>query len=138
MPWALSETGPKVSIATITPTVVSRPQPASDTAAKATVTLPPPIRKAPNTAAPMTSVVYTADSSPTPMPERITVAAPVSDVLPTSLTGRWSVPVKYPVSARMHAASTMPITTATAATSRGLAARRLSPRVGQVVELPGR
>ena len=32
MPWALSETGPKVSIATITPTVVSRPQPASATA----------------------------------------------------------------------------------------------------------
>ena len=28
MPWALSETGPKVSMATITPTVVSRPQPA--------------------------------------------------------------------------------------------------------------
>jgi hypothetical protein len=28
MPWALSETGPKVSIATMTPTVVSRPQPA--------------------------------------------------------------------------------------------------------------
>ena len=29
MPCALSETGPKVSIATMTPTVVSRPQPAS-------------------------------------------------------------------------------------------------------------
>src|SRR5262245_17472325 len=57
MPWALSETGPNVSIATITPTVVSRPQPASDTAARAIVTLPPPIRNAPNTAAAMTSVV---------------------------------------------------------------------------------
>ena len=32
MPWALSETGPKVSIATMTPTVVSRPVPASATA----------------------------------------------------------------------------------------------------------
>ena len=32
MPCALSETGPKVSIATMTPTVVSRPQPASATA----------------------------------------------------------------------------------------------------------
>src|SRR4029078_6680483 len=32
MPCALSETGPKVSIATITPTVVSRPQPARATA----------------------------------------------------------------------------------------------------------
>ena len=29
MPCALSETGPKVSMATMTPTVVSRPQPAS-------------------------------------------------------------------------------------------------------------
>ena len=28
MPWALSETGPKVSMATMTPTVVSSPQPA--------------------------------------------------------------------------------------------------------------
>lgn len=29
MPWALSETGPNVSIATMTPTVVRSPQPAS-------------------------------------------------------------------------------------------------------------
>ena len=35
MPCALSETGPKVSIATITPTVVSRPQPARATANRA-------------------------------------------------------------------------------------------------------
>ena len=53
----------------------------------------PPSRKAPNTAAPMTSAVYTADSKPTERPDRITVAAPVSEVLPTSLTGRCSVPV---------------------------------------------
>ena len=32
MPWALSLTGPKVSIETMTPAVVSRPQPASATA----------------------------------------------------------------------------------------------------------
>ena len=57
MPWALSETGPKVSIATITPTVVSRPQPASATANSETVSDAPPSRNAPNTAAPMTSVV---------------------------------------------------------------------------------
>ena len=38
MPWALSETGPKVSIATMTPTVVSRPQPASATANSDTTT----------------------------------------------------------------------------------------------------
>ena len=56
-PWALSETGPKVSMATITPTVVSRPQPASATANSETVSVAPPSRKAPKTAAPMTSVV---------------------------------------------------------------------------------
>ena len=37
MPCALSDTGPKVSIATITPTVVSSPVPASATANSATV-----------------------------------------------------------------------------------------------------
>lgn len=47
MPWALSETGPKVSIDTITPTVVSRPVPARATANSATVTLPKPSRNAP-------------------------------------------------------------------------------------------
>jgi len=57
MPWALSETGPKVSIATMTPTVVSRPQPASATANSDTVTVAPPSRNAPNTAAPITNVV---------------------------------------------------------------------------------
>ena len=41
MPWALSETGPNVSIATITPTVVSRPQPASATANSAIESEPP-------------------------------------------------------------------------------------------------
>ena len=57
MPWALSETGPKVSMATMTPTVVSRPQPASATANSDTVSVAPPSRKAPKTAAPMTRVV---------------------------------------------------------------------------------
>src|SRR4051812_40941080 len=94
MPWALSETGPKVSMATITPTVVSRPQPASATAKSEIVSEPEPRRNAPNTAAPITSVVYTADSKPTDRPDRMTVAAPVSDVLPTSFTGLYSVPVK--------------------------------------------
>ena len=46
MPWALSETGPKVSMATITPTVVSRPQPARAMANRPT-TPAPPSRKAP-------------------------------------------------------------------------------------------
>jgi hypothetical protein len=46
MPWALSEIGPKVSIATMTPTVVSRPVPASATANSATTVEPPPSRNA--------------------------------------------------------------------------------------------
>ena len=40
MPCALSETGPKVSMATMTPTVVSRPVPARATANSATNTEP--------------------------------------------------------------------------------------------------
>ncbi len=47
MPWALSETGPKVSIDTMTPTVVSSPVPASATANSAMVALPVPSRNAP-------------------------------------------------------------------------------------------
>jgi len=42
MPCALSETGPKVSMATMTPTVVSNPQPASAMANRPTTTEPPP------------------------------------------------------------------------------------------------
>ena len=38
MPWALSVTGPKESIETMTPTVVSRPVPARATANRDTVT----------------------------------------------------------------------------------------------------
>ena len=56
MPCALSATGPKVSIATITPTVVSSPQPASATANSATVNVPES-RNAPRTAAPITKAV---------------------------------------------------------------------------------
>ena len=55
MPWALSETGPKVSIDTMTPTVVSRPVPASAIANRLRTTEPPPSEKAPNTAAPISS-----------------------------------------------------------------------------------
>ena len=46
MPWALSETGPKVSIATMTPTVVSRPQPASAMRNSDRMIEPPPSRNA--------------------------------------------------------------------------------------------
>ncbi|CAB4767560.1 unannotated protein [freshwater metagenome] len=50
IPCALSEIGPKVSIATITPTVVSRPVPASETANSDRTIDPPPNKNAPNTA----------------------------------------------------------------------------------------
>ena len=59
---------------------------------------PPPSRKAAYTAAPMSSAEYTADSKPSEMPERMTVAGPVSEVLETSSTGRRFVSVKYAVS----------------------------------------
>ena len=47
MPCALSEIGPKVSIATITPTVVSNPVPASETANSDKTIDPPPNKNAP-------------------------------------------------------------------------------------------
>jgi hypothetical protein len=68
----------------------------------------------------------------------MTVAAPVSEVLPTSFTGRWSVPVKYPVSARMQAASTMPISTAAAAITRGLRSAVSPVRPTRSSHSPGR
>ena len=40
------------------------------------------------------------------MPDRMTVAAPVSELSPISLTGRRLVSVKYPVSSWMALAST--------------------------------
>src|SRR5205823_14569162 len=78
MPCALSEIGPKVSIATITPTVVNRPVPASATANSDSTIEPPPSRKAPYTPAAMTRAEYTADSYPTETPDRMTVAGPVN------------------------------------------------------------
>ena len=68
--------------------------PARATANSATVIEPVASAKAPNTAALITSAVYTADSKPIEMPARITVAAPVSEDSPTVLTGLSSVPVK--------------------------------------------
>jgi hypothetical protein len=61
------------------------------------------------------------------MPARMTVAAPVCDDLPMSRTGRRVVSVKYPVSAWIAAASTMPMTTAPTATSRGLPSTSSTP-----------
>src|SRR5699024_11879196 len=79
MPCALSETGPKVSIATMTPTVVSSPQPASATRNNDNHTDPPAMRNTAHSAAAMTPAVYTADSNPTPIPASTTVAAPVRE-----------------------------------------------------------
>ncbi len=93
MPWALSLTGPKVSIATMTPTVVSRPVPARAMRNRDRKTETPPRVKARKTAPAMISVVKTADSRPRPMPESTTVAAPVVEASATSLVGRLSVPV---------------------------------------------
>ena len=50
----------------------------------------------------------------------MTVAAPVSELSPMSLTGRRLVSVKYPVSSWMALASTMPIRIAPSAIQRGL------------------
>ena len=94
MPCALSETGPNVSIATITPTVVSSPQPASAMRNSASHTEPPAMRNAPQIAAAMMPAVYTADSNPTPIPESTTVAAPVCEVRATCSVGFDVVPVK--------------------------------------------
>src|SRR5262249_52501561 len=71
------------------------------------------------TPAAITIAEYTEDSKPTLTPARMTVAGPVSEVLPMSCTGRRPVSVKYPVRAWMIAASAMPMTTATTATTRG-------------------
>ena len=98
MPCALSEIGPKVSIATITPTVVNRPQPASATAKSERTITPPPSRYAPNTAAAISRAEKTADSKPTETPARITVAGPVFEDAATSFTGRFPTSVKKPVS----------------------------------------
>ncbi|CAB5011405.1 unannotated protein [freshwater metagenome] len=50
IPCALSEIGPNVSMATITPTVVSKPVPANAIARSERTILPPPSKNAPNTA----------------------------------------------------------------------------------------
>ena len=57
---------------------------------------------------------------PIATPDRITVAAPVSEASPISRTGLRLVSVKYPVSSWIALASTSPITTAPMASQRGL------------------
>ena len=86
----------------------------------------------------MTSAEYTADSYPTETPARITVAGPVSEVLPMSLTGRRPGSVKYPVRAWMIAASTMPMTTATIAITCGLRVSLASGEAASFAKVLGR
>ena len=57
MPCALSLTGPNVSMATMTPTVVSRPQPASAMRNSDSATEPPASRNTPQMAAAMMPAV---------------------------------------------------------------------------------
>ena len=57
---------------------------------------------------------------PLAVPDKMTVAAPVSEALAMSWTGRRFISVKYPVSNWMALASTMPMNTAPSAIHRGL------------------
>ena len=80
-------------MATMTPTVVSRPQPASAIRNNASQVVPPASRKQATMPTPMTPAVRAADSRPNPKPDRITVAAPVRVVAATRRVGLPSVPV---------------------------------------------
>jgi len=53
------------------------------------------------------------------MPDRMTVAGPVSELSPISLTGLRLVSVKYPVSSWIALARTRPMITAPMASHRG-------------------
>ena len=120
MPCALSETGPKVSIATMTPTVVSRPVPARATANSDSVTDPPPTGR-PRTPRHRSAARRVDGGFQTQRDAGgMTVAGPVRALLATSSTGLRLVSVKYPVSCWMAAASTMPMMTAPMARIRGL------------------
>ena len=59
--------------------------------------LPPPIQMVAPRATAMHKIAYTDDSSPDAVPARTTVAGPVSVDSAISLTGPYSVPVKYSV-----------------------------------------
>jgi hypothetical protein len=90
----LSETGPYVSIETITPTVVSIPMPVSEMKYRASAVFSPRM-KAPVTAPAMMRTAHTVDSRPTENPDRIVVAGPVFVASAISRTGLYFVSVKY-------------------------------------------
>ena len=58
---------------------------------------PPPIQIVVPSAIAMHKIAYTDDSRPDAVPERTTVAGPVSVLSAISFTGPYSVPVKYSV-----------------------------------------
>jgi len=57
---------------------------------------------------------------PLDVPDKMTVAGPVSEASAMSWTGRRFISVKYPVSNWMALASTMPMNTAPSEIQRGL------------------
>ena len=111
MPCALSDTGPNVSIDTITPTVVSMPMPVSEMKYRRSAMVSPS-RKAPMIAPPISRIDHTVDSSPTENPDSTVVAAPVCEDSATSRTGLRVVDVKCSVSSWMPVARPRPMTTA--------------------------
>src|SRR4029453_9384814 len=94
IPCALSDTGPKVSIDTMTPTVVSIPIPVSEMKYRASRALSPST-KAPEMTPAMIRIDQTVDPRPIAKPERIVVAGPGWVDLAISWTGLNFVSVKY-------------------------------------------
>src|SRR3989304_6128833 len=94
IPLALSEIGPKESMATLLPVRVSIPMPVIATPYKIKVNectgseeIPPKIRMEAKIVAAMTIIDQTEDSNPADTPDKINVAGPVSAALLISLTG---------------------------------------------------
>src|SRR4030095_15065308 len=120
MPFALSEIGPKESIATLLPVSVSMPIPVIATpyrmkvarSAPETPGMVPKIKMEAMIVKAMTSTDHTEDSNPTETPFKINVAGPVSADFLMSLTGAACVPVKYSVKRSIKMASTTPTPTA--------------------------
>ena len=118
MPCALSDTGPYVSIETITPTVVSIPIPVRAMKYRRSASTFDEFgsarKYAAMTAPAITRTDQTVDSSPMENPARIVVAWPVTVASAISRTGLCFVSVKYCVRTWMTDARTSPIRTAIA------------------------
>src|SRR5215216_614621 len=120
MPLALSEIGPKESIATLLPVRVNIPIPVMATPYRIKVALStackpgmvPKMKIEATMVKAITSTDHTDDSKPTETPLRIKVAGPVSADRLISLTGAAWVPVKYSVRRSIKIARTTPTPTA--------------------------